>query len=315
VMAAPKVLITCKQMQVELPVHEQRLRALGYDLVVPELVAQQFTEDELVALLPGVVGMIAGDDPLSRRVIESADALRVIIRWGIGMDSVDHDAARENGVAVTNTPAVFGDEVADSAFGYVLMLARGHHTVDTEVRAGGWPKVEGISLSSARLGVVGFGSIGRAVARRGLGFGMDVVAFDPYADPATADAMGVTLVALDDLLSTSRFVVLCSPLTEETHHLVNARTLALMRQDAYLVNVGRGPLVDEPALVAALQTGSLAGAGLDVFEVEPLPSDSPLRHLPHVVLGAHNGSNTRQGVARASAEAVERLVSLLEPGA
>jgi D-3-phosphoglycerate dehydrogenase len=310
--SAPRLLITCKQMQVELPVHEARLRAAGYDLVVPELHAQQFTEDELIAAMPGVVGMIAGDDPLSRRVIESGPDLRVIIRWGIGMDSVDHAAAAERGVAVTNTPAVFGDEVADSAFGYVLLLARGHHLVDTAVRAGSWPKVEGISLAGERLGVVGLGSIGRAVARRGLGFGMDVVASDPYADPASVSGTGVALTTLEDLLRTSRFVVLASPLTDETHHIVDAEALAMMRADAYLVNVGRGPLVDEPALVEALRAGTIAGAGLDVFEEEPLPGDSPLRDLPRVVLGAHNGSNTRQGVARASTEAVDRLLNGLE---
>jgi D-3-phosphoglycerate dehydrogenase len=307
----PRILVTCKQMQVELPVHAGRLDAAGYDLVVPELRGQQFTEDELIAELPGVVGMIAGDDPLSRRVIESGDDLRVIIRWGIGMDSVDHEAARDRGVAVTNTPAVFGDEVADSALSYVLLLARGHHLVDAEVRAGGWPKVEGFSLSGERLGVVGLGSIGRAIARRGLGFGMDVVAADPYADAAGAAALGVDLVALDALLSTSRFVVLASPLTEETFHLLDAEALGRMRPDAFVVNVGRGPLVDEPALVEALSSARIAGAGLDVFEVEPLPADSRLRSLPGVVLGAHNGSNTRQGVARASAEAVDRLLHAL----
>ena len=311
-MTSPRILVTCKQMQVELPAHEDRLRAAGFELVVPELVGQQFSEDELIAALPGVVGMIAGDDPLTRRVIESADSLRVIIRWGIGMDSVDHQAAKDNNVFVTNTPAVFGDEVADSAFGYVLMLARGHHTVDATVRDGGWPKYEGITLSGQQLGVLGFGSIGRAICRRGLGFGMDVVAVDPYGDADVAAAMGVELVSLDELLAGSRFVVPASPLTEQTFHILDASALSKMRADAYVVNVGRGPLVDEPALIAALTSGQIAGAGLDVFEVEPLPAASPLRTLPGVVLGAHNGSNTRQGVARASSEAVDRLLAAVD---
>jgi D-3-phosphoglycerate dehydrogenase len=310
-MTAARVLVTCKQMQVELPVHEARLRAAGYDVLAPELTAQSFTEDELKALLPGVVGIIAGDDPLTAAVIASGTDLKVIIRWGIGMDSVDHDAAEAAGVVVRNTPAVFGDEVADSAFGYVLLLARGHHLVDAEVRAGGWPKVEGTSLAGQALGVVGLGSIGRAIARRGHGFSMDVRAYDPYADPARAAADGVQLLELEDLLRTSRFVVLASPLTDETHHLIDKGALSVMRQDAYLVNVGRGPLVDEAALVEALAAGSIAGAGLDVFEVEPLPMSSPLRSMTNVVLGAHNGSNTRQGVARASDEAVTRLLDSL----
>jgi D-3-phosphoglycerate dehydrogenase / 2-oxoglutarate reductase len=310
-MTLPRLLITCKQMQVELPVHLARLQDAGYEVVSPELLGQAFTEDELISLLPGVVGMIAGDDPLTAQVLKHGADLKVIIRWGIGMDSVDHDAARALGIRVQNTPGVFGEEVADAAFGYLLMLARGHHRVDAAVREGGWPKVEGTSLAGERLGVFGFGSIGRAVARRGRGFSMDVVACDPYAEPAHAEAAGVSLVSLEELLHTSRFVVLASPLTPETHHVIDERTLALMRPEAYLVNVGRGPLVDEEALVRSLAAGAIAGAGLDVFEVEPLPDDSPLRSLSNVVLGAHNGSNTRQGVARASSEAVALLLDAL----
>jgi D-3-phosphoglycerate dehydrogenase len=140
---------------------------------------------------------------------------------------------------------------------------------------------------------------------------MTVVAYDPYADASVAAEMGVALVELDELLARSRFAVLASPLTEQTYHLIDASALSKMRADAFIVNVGRGPLIDEPALVAALADGRIAGAGLDVFEVEPLPSDSPLRGFPNVVLGAHNGSNTRQGVARASAQAVDRLLAAL----
>ena len=299
----PRILITCAQMQVELPEHAERLVAAGYELVVPELRGQQFGEDELVGLLDGVVGMIAGDDPLTDRVLSSAGGLRVLVRWGIGMDSVDHAAAARLGIVVRNTPAVFGDEVADSALAYVLLLARRHHLVDAAVRAGGWPKVEGLTLSGQRAGVVGLGSIGRAIAARCAAFGMDVVAYDPYA--ADGD---VPTVALDELLATSRFVILAAPLTDQTHHLVDDAALSRMRPDGYLVNVGRGPLVDEAALARALSEQRIAGAGLDVFECEPLPADSPLRDLPGLVLGAHNGSNTRQGVARASAAAVDILL-------
>jgi D-3-phosphoglycerate dehydrogenase len=307
----PRVLVTCKQMQVELPRHEKRLRAAGFDVIAPALVGQAFSEDDLVDLLPGVVGIIAGDDPLTSRVIRAGEDLRVIIRWGIGMDSVDHAAAAACGVKVSNTPGVFGEEVADSAMAYVLLLARGHHLVDAEVRAGGWPKVEGISLAGERLGVLGLGSIGRAIARRAVAFGMDVAAYDPYTGLAAAEATGAELVSLAELLRTSAFIVLASPLTPETHHVIDAEALAQVRKDAFVVNVGRGPLIDEQALVAALAEGRLAGAGLDVFEVEPLPDDSPLRGMPNVVLGAHNGSNTRQAVGRASAEAVDRLLDLL----
>ena len=307
-----RILVTCAQMQNELPRHLDRLRSAGYDVVAPPLVGQQFTADELVSHMDDVVGVIAGDDELSRRFFEGSPDLQVLIRWGIGMDSVDHQAAAERQVVVRNTPGVFGGEVADSALAYMLLLARRHHEIDHAVRSGAWPKVEGISLAESVLGLVGLGDIGRGVAQRAAGFGMEVRAYDPFVRPEQVPP-GVTVEPdLHALLAASRFVVLTCPLTPETHHLLNADALGSMRPDAYLVNVARGPVVDEAALVDALQHGRIAGAGLDVFETEPLPDDSPLRTLEHVVLGAHNGSNTREGVARASARAVDILLDELE---
>jgi D-3-phosphoglycerate dehydrogenase / 2-oxoglutarate reductase len=308
-MSAPLILVTCRQMQVELPRHRERIEKLGYEVVAPELSGrQQFTGAELLEYGPRLVGIIAGDDQLDREFFEGAAKLKTVIRWGIGMDSVDHEAARHHGVTVRNTPGVFGHEVADSAFGYILNLARGHIAVDAAVRRGEWPKVEGVTLAGARLGIVGLGAIGRQIARRGGGFEMDVVAFDPVVDAAPA---GVSMVDLDKLLATSRFIVLACPLTPETFHLINADRLALVRPDAYLVNVARGPVVLEADLIDALKSGRLAGAALDVFESEPLPIASSLRTLPNVVLGAHNASNTREGVVRASNAAVDFLIDEL----
>jgi D-3-phosphoglycerate dehydrogenase len=308
-MSLPLILVTCRQMQVELPRHRERIEKLGYEVVAPDLGGrQQFTAAELLEYSSRLVGMIAGDDELDSDFFEGAAKLKTVIRWGIGMDSVDQAAARRRGVTVRNTPGVFGSEVADSAFGYILNLARGYIEVDAAVRRGQWPKLEGTTLAGARLGIVGFGSIGRAIAKRGLGFDMDVVAFDPFV---TAASEGVAIVGLDDLLSSARFIVLACPLTPETCHLINADRLASVGPDAYLVNVARGPVVEEAALVEALRRGRLAGAALDVFETEPLPSTSELRTLPNVVLGAHNASNTREGIARASKVAVDFLLEEL----
>lgn len=308
-MSTPLVLVTCRQMQVELPLHRERIEKLGYEVLAPDLGGrQQFTAAELLEYGPHLVGIIAGDDELSQEFFDGAPQLRTVIRWGIGMDSVDHDAARRHAVTVRNTPGVFGQEVADAAFGYILNLARGFITVDAAVRRGEWPKHEGMTLAGTRLGIVGFGAIGREIARRGSGFGMDLVAFDPYADNAPAD---VTMVSLEEIMATSRFIVLACPLTPNTFHLINSERLALMRPDAYLINVARGPVVLEADLTDALKAGRVAGAALDVFEVEPLPLDSELRTLPNVILGAHNGSNTREGVARASTTAVDFLLEEL----
>lgn len=308
-MSPPLILVTCRQMQVELPRHRERIERLGYEVVAPDLAGrQQFSAVELLEYSSRLVGIIAGDDQLDREFFDGAPNLKTVIRWGIGMDSVDHEAARQHRVTVRNTPGVFGHEVADSAFGYMLNLARGYITIDAAVRRGEWPKVEGITLAGARLGIVGLGAIGREIARRGGAFDMDIVAHDPFVDTPPAD---VSMVDLDKLLATSRFIVLACPLTPETLHLINAARLALVRPDAYLVNVARGPVVLETDLIDALKSGRLAGAALDVFEVEPLPLASELRTLPNVVLGAHNASNTREGVTRASNTAVDFLLEEL----
>jgi D-3-phosphoglycerate dehydrogenase / 2-oxoglutarate reductase len=303
-----RVLITCRQMQNCIDEFRSRLEEHELELVLPEIV-QQPSEEGLIEIIGGFDGMIAGDDPLSGRVLEHAKRMRIISKWGVGIDGIDLDAAQALGIPVTNTPGVFGGEVADLALGYVIMLARQLHRIDASVRAGGWFKHEGRSLSDKALGIAGFGSIGQAVARRGQGFGMRVVAHD-VADAASvaAEEMDVEMLGRDELFAQSDFLVLCSPLIPETRHMVNERTLALMQPGSYLVNVGRGPLVDESALVEALDSGRVVAAALDVFEEEPLPDSSPLRRFEQCVFGSHNASNTREGVLRASAKAVDNLL-------
>jgi D-3-phosphoglycerate dehydrogenase len=256
--------------------------------------------------------VIAGDDHFTGRVLEASPRLRVLSKWGIGTDSIDKDAAGRLGIPVTNTPGVFGDEVADIACGYILMLARGMHAVDAAVRRGDWPKHEGETLRGKTLGVVGLGSIGRSIAIRGQALGMMVVGSDPAeAACEAARAGGVEPLELDDLFRRSDYVALAAPMNATNQHLVDARRLALLPTGSKLVNVARGGLVDEQALVVALQSRQLAGAALDVFEVEPLPSESPLRTMPQVVLGAHNGSNTAEAVERTSKLAVDNLLTHL----
>ena len=307
----PRVLVTCKQMQNELPKYRESLEELGFELIVPELTGQQFSAEELTKYADGVVGVIAGDDELNAHFFHSFTDLKVLIRWGIGMDSVDHAAAAAHGVAVRNTPGAFSHEVADSAMSYVMSLARGNLEVDARVRRGEWPKWEGVTLNERRMGVVGLGAIGREVAKRAVAFGMRVVGSDPYIDDASVPPY-VGLVSLQELLTTSDFIVLTCPYTPQTHHLINQESIRYIKSHAFIVNVSRGPVIDEDALILALSQGRLAGAGLDVFEVEPLPMTSELRNLDHVILGAHNGSNTREGVARASSMAVGFLLEELE---
>jgi D-3-phosphoglycerate dehydrogenase len=302
-----RVLITCGQMQNCYDEFRAAFEERAIDVVLPPVV-QRPSEDELIRLIGGFDGMIAGDDPLTARVLEHARRLRIISKWGVGTDGIDHEAARLAGIRVTNTPAVFGEEVADVALAYVVILARQLHRLHESITTGGWFKHEGRSLAGKTLGIAGFGSIGQAVCRRATGFGLEVVAHD-VTDVArhTAAGLGIELVGRDELFARSDFLVLCCPLSAETRHLVDARTLALMAPASYIVNVARGPLVDEAALAGALASGQLAAAALDVFEQEPLPQSSPLRGFDQCVFGTHNGSNTREAVLRASARAVDNL--------
>jgi len=307
-----RALITCRQMQNCIESFRDRFDARDIALDLPAIV-QQPTEAELIAIIGDYDGMIAGDDPLTAGVLAHAARLKIISKWGVGVDGIDLDAARKQGITVTNTPDVFGDDVADVAAGYLVMLARQLHRVDAAVRDGGWLKHEGVALTRKTLGIVGYGSVGQALGRRGRGFGMTVIAHDTA--PGVGDVArfeNVELVDREDVFRRSDFLALCVPLTADTRHLVNPATLGLMPRGSFLVNVARGGLVDERALVATLGSGQLAAAALDVFENEPLPIDSPLRTFPQCVFGAHNGSNTREGVLRASAAAVDNLLDGLE---
>ncbi len=306
------VLISCVQLQRSLTDHRERLDARGAHLIVPP-VRQQLTEPELLELIPGVDGMIAGDDHVTRAVLEAGDTLKIVSKWGVGTDAIDLAAAAELGIRVTNTPGMFGDEVADVAIGYLIMLARHLHRTDRAVREGEWAKPEGVSLASRTLGVVGLGHIGQAVARRALAMGMRVVGSE--VDPtnrASATDLGVEVTNLESLLADSDAVSLNSPLTPDTRHLINAYTLKLMKPGAWIINTARGGLIDEAALIAALSSGQIGAAALDVFEVEPLPAASPLRGFEQVILGSHNGSNTVEAGHRTSERAIENLIRGLD---
>jgi len=276
------------------------------------IVPQQLSEEELLERLPGCVGIVAGDDPMTSRVIDASPSLRVICKWGVGLDNIDLAYAAERGIPVINTPGAFADEVADVAMGYVVMLARSLHVIDRAVRDGRWERIPGRSLAGATLGIVGLGAIGLALARRADSFGMNVQFSEPDTTRHAAGvALGATATSLGALLRESDYVSLCCALTPETRHLIAAEELAAMKSTAYLVNTSRGGLVDQQALVEALRSGAIAGAALDVFETEPLPPDDPLLEFDGCVFGAHNGSNTVEAVARVNKLAVANLIEAL----
>lgn len=258
---------------------------------------QHFDSDEMKIILKDSHVAIVGDDEIDKQVMQSAANLKAIVKWGVGLDSIDLNAAKSLGIPVRNTPAVFGNEVADWCFGYILMLARKQHEIDREVRLGNWMKVQGNTLSGKILGIIGYGDIGKHVASRAQSFGMKLVYFDPKVTQVNSIAVAVPL---HELLAKSDFVVLAAPLTPDTHHIINEKALKIMKPTSYLINVARGQLVDEKALVEKLENHSLAGAALDVFEVEPLSKDNPLCRFSNVILGSHNASNTKEGVEKVS---------------
>jgi D-3-phosphoglycerate dehydrogenase len=308
------IAVTCLHLQR----HFAKFRSLfdkhGIEAVLPEVRGQQLNASEIRRLLPGMATIIAGDDVIDREALAAAkeQGLKAVIKWGIGTDSIDKEAARGLGIPVFNTPGVFGDEVADLALSFLLLLTRGLHLMDRSVRDGGWLKIEGRSLNAMTAGIIGLGSIGRAIARRCTAVGMRVLGADAVRiDPALLAQSAITQLPFEDVLVRSDVVLLACALTADNHHLMNRHAFAHMKRGSYLVNVGRGPLVDESALAEALSTGQLAGAGLDVFETEPLPANSPLRAFDTCVFGTHNGSNTRDAVDRVNRMTVEIALDVL----
>ena len=280
----------------------------GIDYDVAD-VDQQLDEVELLDLLPDYDGILAGDDELSARVIEASPRLKAIAKWGIGTDDIDFEAAEANGVAVSNTPGAFADEVADVVIGYAIMLTRELHHVDREVRAGNWYCPRGVSLAGRTFGIVGVGSIGSAVARRAAALGMDVLGHDVEPIPEDLrEETGIEPVGREALFEQSDLVSLNCALNDATAGMVDADALDRLGPEGYLVNTSRGGLVVQDDLVAALEEDRLAGAALDVFETEPLPPESPLTGMENAILGSHNAQNTAEAVARVHDRAVANLV-------
>ncbi len=246
---------------------------------------------DLIAQIAGFDGYIAGVDEITAAVLDAASRLKVVARYGVGVDQVDLDAARRRGIVVTNTPGANAKAVAELTVGLLLALARTIPQASEGTKAGGWPRLAGLSLDGKTVGLYGFGAIGRDVARKLAAFDCRVLAYDVAPDRAFAAEHGVQLCTPDELLAESSFLSLHCPLLPETRGLVNEPFLDKMRPGAFLVNTARGELVDEPCLAAAIRSGRLAGVALDVYHHEPPGPDNPLLKLPQVIATPHIGSH------------------------
>lgn len=287
--------------------------AKGIELITPNVV-QVLTEDELIELVPTVDAWIIGDDPATEKVFTAGKngKLRAAVKWGVGVDNVDFKACEKLGIPISNTPRMFGNEVADMAMAYFTGLTRDSYRVHQAVQKGEWIKPAGISLDDKTVAVVGLGDIGLATIRRLKGFGVQINAYDPFSKLTPAEAGVEAIYTFPEKIETADFVIVTCALTPSSYHMINEDSLALMKDGVYIINVARGPLIDEPALVDALKSGKVRAAGLDVFEVEPLPADSPLRQFDQCIFGTHNGSNTKEAVIRASLKAIDLLFGYLD---
>jgi D-3-phosphoglycerate dehydrogenase len=250
------------------------------------------TSEQVARLLPGMDGYIAGLDAIDVGAIKAADRLKVIARYGVGVDNVDLQAARDKGIVVTNTPGANSASVAELALGLMLALARQIPEAVEAVQQGKWPRYAGISLEGKTVGILGLGAIGRQLARRLSGFDCRILAFDTDPDTAFAGAHGIELAGLEALIEQSDFLSLHLPLLPETRCLVDEAFLGKMKKGAFLINTSRGEMVDEAALLGALQSGHLRGAGLDAFAAEPPDPENPLLCLPQVIATPHLGAQT-----------------------
>lgn len=278
-------------------------------VVVPE-VHERLEEDQILQYAGQFDGAICGDDRYTARVLQAcAPRLKIISKWGTGIDSIDSAAAARLGIRVTRTPNAFTLPVADTVLGYLLAFARRQPWMDRAMKAGQWQKIPGRSLSECTLGVIGVGNIGKAIMRRAAAFGMKLLGTDiALVDHVFLAEYGVVMTDLNTLLQQADFVSLNCDLNPTSYHLINAQTLRWMKPTAVLINTARGPVVHEPDLITALQSGQIAGAALDVFEVEPLPLDSPLLQLDNVLLAAHNANSSPAAWERVHQNTIKNLL-------
>ncbi len=254
--------------------------------------AQTLTSAQVKELLVDCDGFIAGVDTIDKPALENADKLKVIARYGVGVDKVDLQAAKAMGITVTNTPLANAQSVAELALGFVLSLLRKIPQATQATRSGSWPQMRGYTLEGKSVGLVGFGTIGKKLARILTGFDCQISAYDPYPDMDTAKQLGVKIASLEEVIQTADIVSLHIPSTPETAGLVNQQFIASMKPGAFLVNTSRGEIVDEGALIAGVESGHLAGAGLDVLSQEPPDPHNPILKVENILVTPHSGAHT-----------------------
>jgi D-3-phosphoglycerate dehydrogenase / 2-oxoglutarate reductase len=310
-MNAPRVLVAD-------PVSQRGIDELAAGGALDVVVQTGLPAEQLIETIGDFAAVVVrSETKITADVLNAARTLRVVGRAGVGVDNVDVETATRRGVIVMNAPGGNTVSTAEHAFSLLLCVARKIPQADAMVRTGKWSRKEfqGVELHNKTLGIIGMGRIGSEISRRAIAFGMRVLAFDPYLSATRARALQVELVDdLDDLLGAADFITLHTPLTAETHHLLNAERLAKTRRGVRIINCARGGLVDEQALIGAMSSGQVAAAALDVFEAEPLPLDSPLRNVPNLVLTPHLGASTAEAQESVGIEIAQSIRAALLEG-
>jgi D-3-phosphoglycerate dehydrogenase / 2-oxoglutarate reductase len=288
---------------------KQVLIKAGFELVYPKL-GHQMVETELAKFVPGCKASVAGSEPYTRAILKANPQFKVIARVGVGYDAVDVEAATECGVAVCIAPGTNQDSVAEHTFLMILGCARTIITQHNGMVAGKWPRNANVPVRGQTLGIIGLGRIGKAVALRGIAFGMHVIAHEPFPDAAFVAQHSIPLMSMEQVFRQADFLSLHAPMSPQSRNLINAQSLGWMKKSAYLINTSRGGLINEADLLVALRSGQIAGAGLDVFQEEPPPAGHPFFKLDNVLFTAHTAGvdwKSRDDMAMCAAEAIVDL--------
>ncbi|MDI3310420.1 MAG: phosphoglycerate dehydrogenase [Thermoanaerobacterium sp.] len=305
-----KILITPRSFGKTSNVPFEMLKKYDYEIIRNES-GKPYEESELINIIKDIDGIIVGLDKITSNVLKNAKKLKVITKYGVGMDNIDIEEAEKLGIKITFTPGANKESVADLAFSLMLCLSRNVIKLDNIVRSNKWEKIVGYEVYGKTLGIVGTGSIGKGVAKRAAGFDMKILAYDKYPDYDFADKIGMKYVDKKTLLEESDFITLHIPLSDETYHFIDEEEFNIMKNTAYIINTSRGGIINENALYNALKDKKIAGAALDAFEEEP-PLNSKLFELDNVILSPHCGASTKEATDRMGIMAVEGLISVLE---
>lgn len=287
-----KVLITAPYMIRE----KEKVKDLfkGKDVIIEFAeVEERLNESDLLKLINGYHGIICGDDRITKKVLKEAENLQVIVKWGTGIDSIDKKAAERLGILVFRTPNAFSEPVADTTLGLILSFSRALFENDRLMKSGAWDKPQGYYLSERVVGIIGLGDVGTAVAKRLQVFNAVVLANDIVKKDSEIIRMyGINMVSKDEIFERADFISLHCDLNNTSFHILDKAAFMQMSKKPYIINTARGPLIEEQALIEALETGKVSGAALDVFEDEPLAEDSPLRRMDNTILSSHNANSS-----------------------